>query len=430
VSRAGKPAAELSVSPLTINAPAEGGEFPVTIKSNYPWTANATLGSFFSLSTKSGDGDATMIITVKSATSEKESTGTIVINSSFGNESARINIKRAGKPKPQLKIYPALISTTADGGEFTLNLTANCGWKGTSSDTKVASFHPQSGTGSATISVIVAPTALKTSSYATFTFTTDDGSITETVEVRRAGTESTYFVQKSFSVAKSKRVLFSYGNLQYDPSSDKWSFASSQDEFFGIRAGVRDLFLWGTGNDPLAKEADFVFDEWGAHEIYFQESVFKKDVYRTLTSDEWDYVLNSRTNASQLRGWATVNKKHGFVLLPDEWILPSGLGFIPSEASYNTNVYTKEDWRKMEKNGAVFLPASGYMYESALGEFGTTGYYWSSSTKTEKVGFAEWEIVRVCFMFGPEDYDATAVKVLKPAAGASVRLVCDLDGLK
>ena len=70
------------------------------------------------------------------------------------------------------------------------------------------------------------------------------------------------------------------------------------------------------------------------------------------------------------------------------------------------------------------------MYESALGEFGTTGYYWSSSTKTEKVGFAEWEIVRVCFMFGPEDYDATAVKVLKPAAGASVRLVCDLDGLK
>ena len=95
VTRRGKDTGYLKVDPLTINATATGGEFPVTIKSNYPWTASLVGVKYFSASTTSGDGNATMIVTVKPTTEETEATGYITITGSFGGESARINIRRA-----------------------------------------------------------------------------------------------------------------------------------------------------------------------------------------------------------------------------------------------------------------------------------------------------------------------------------------------
>ena len=437
VSRKGKAAASLSVSPIAINAPAEGYEVPVEIKSNYPWTASLVGARIFSVSATSGDGDATMIVTVKPTTEKTEATGSITIRSSFGNEQTRINIHRDAYvppvPEPSLRVYPVLISATAEGGEFTLNLTSNCAWTGTSSNTRVASFYPTSGTGSATISVIVAPTASTTPSNATLTFTSADGSLTETVEVRR-GAEVSCYVRKPFSVSRKKRVYFSEGNLQFHVSGyhTLWRFAKYQYECFGLVANIRDLFVWGSGKGPEAETTTYNFIDWGSDQIHdpWTEYIWEHNSWRTLTSDEWDYILNSRSNAQNLRGRATVNNKHGFVLLPDSWVLPAGLQFNANATGYSSNIYSIEDWKRMEANGAVFLPASGYMYNSSVGEFGTNGYYWTSDMYTQKLGIAEWEVDPIHFQFDVSGFDITHQTLHGARDAFSVRLVCDLDGLK
>lgn len=94
VTRKGKAASSLTVSPLSINVPVEGGEYPIEIKSNYPWTANFLFSSNdFSLSTTSGDGDAVVVLNVKPSYDEKERTAAILVKSSFGGEEQRINIR-------------------------------------------------------------------------------------------------------------------------------------------------------------------------------------------------------------------------------------------------------------------------------------------------------------------------------------------------
>ena len=110
VTRAGKAAASLSVVPNSIDAPMGGGEYPIYILSNYPWTIEQveSTSDFFSLSTTSGNGDATVIVTVRPLVYNREddATATLVIRTSFGDEQAIVNIRRKSEwisyysPKP------------------------------------------------------------------------------------------------------------------------------------------------------------------------------------------------------------------------------------------------------------------------------------------------------------------------------------------
>ena len=98
------------------------------------------------------------------------------------------------------------------------------------------------------------------------------------------------------------------------------------------------------------------------------------DGWRLLTQDEWLYLTNIRENASNLISMATVQGKHGMVILPDNFD-STGIRFNPAvpvdysfrykadNYDYNadmiTNIYDAEEWKKMEDAGAVFLPCAG-----------------------------------------------------------------------
>ena len=440
VSRAGKAEAYLSVNPTTINATAEGGTFPVEIKCNYPWTATLYGVKIFSTSITSGDGDAVMNVTVKPTTEEKEYTGYITITSSFGNEQARINIRREGKeeePIPveptNLQVYPTNISTTYEGGQFTINVTANCAWTASSSDLRVASISPVSGTGSGTFSLFVPTTSLTTDSYAVITVQSEDGSVTETINVTRGGMYTTQLVEKPFSVSSSKKVYFSPGNLQYTQSTGKWTFADYQYDCLGLRAGIWELFGYSTGKNPTSTSgvSVLIFNEWGANAIYYQDIAYRVNTWRTLEDSEWKYLLNSRTDATDLRGAATVNNVHGYVLLPNNWTNPSGLSFTPNQNAYSANTYSIEDWRKMESNGAIFLPATGYRDNLTIYEMGDAGYYWTSSTETERTGLSEFTVRPVSFKFYYNSDSDNGMKVGTNGKGGDdglcVRLVRDAN---
>lgn len=200
-----------------------------------------------------------------------------------------------------------------------------------------------------------------------------------------------------FSVSESKQVTFSPGNLQYHPANNKWRFAESQLDYIGdanenisdTYDGWLDLFGWSTsatnfGVSISRDEDDYYgeFVDWGINRI----GGFAPTTWRTLTEDEWDYLLYERNYASALKGVAQVNGVNGLILLPDDWTYPSDLSFksgfhrdmtLSGYGQHQT--FTIDQWSKFEREGAVFLPAAGRRTDSSVYDMQDMGYYWAST---------------------------------------------------
>ena len=209
-----------------------------------------------------------------------------------------------------------------------------------------------------------------------------------------------------FSVSADKQVTFSKGNLQYHPANDEWRFAPSQLDYIGeansncssTYNGWLDLFGWSTSatNFGVSTSTDWENDylgsfvDWGTNQI----GTDAPNTWRTLTKDEWDYLLNTRTNASDLRGIAQVNGVNGLIFLPDTWVCPEGIIFKSGfHSSYGVDYYaayqtfTAEQWSKLESAGAVFLPAAGNRYGSNVYNVQYNGYYWSATEGNSNVAY-------------------------------------------
>ena len=252
-----------------------------------------------------------------------------------------------------------------------------------------------------------------------------------------------------FSVSADKQVTFSKGNLQYTQSTNTWSFASAQWEMIGTDnvtggsvssdptdgdskkgtalADKVDLFGWSTattnfGVSTSTSNSDYSgsFDDWSTNQI----GADAPNTWRTLSKDEWNYLLNTRTNASSLKGVAQVNGVNGLILLPDNWVCPSGVTFksgfhsnngVDYYAAYQT--FSAEQWSKLESAGAVFLPAAGFRSGTDVYNVLRRGYCWSAS---ENDGYDAY-----CLYFSSDD-----ARVISGShgLGLSVRLVKDIEG--
>lgn len=214
-------------------------------------------------------------------------------------------------------------------------------------------------------------------------------------------------LQGKFSVSADKQIRFSQGNLQYRASDQLWRFAESQLDFLGkgnenisdTNDGFIDLFGWGTGENPTNTSTTTgygTFTDWGTNAI--SNGGNHANLWRTLTREEWLFILHGRTNADKLVALATVNSQRGLILLPDNWNLPQGLtlysvtekGFSWNATSeryeidddvnhFKENIYTRDEWEKLEAAGAVYLPIAGGRYETTVGEIGNQGIYWSAT---------------------------------------------------
>ena len=211
------------------------------------------------------------------------------------------------------------------------------------------------------------------------------------------------------------QVHFAPGNLQAT-TTDKgdnwtWHFAEHQWDYIGNAAannaiktndklkvyqnGTVDLFSWsetipsvaGTYgihsmiNPPYDPSKDpYEFKDWGELSIGGDAP----NTWRTLSYDEWEYLINGRPGARQKFALAVVHGIRGLLLLPDRWILPAGCSFIAGVGDWSRNVYTDAQWNLMEGYGAVFLPCAGMRMislesKSYVQDDGTVGRYWSSS---------------------------------------------------
>ena len=261
-----------------------------------------------------------------------------------------------------------------------------------------------------------------------------------------------YFTPKAFSVSANKQVTFSPGNLQYTQSTDTWSFASAQYEVLGTDnvtggsvvsdleegdskegdalADKIDLFGWSTSasnfgiNEEGYRGRSFV--DWGTNQIGNDVP----NTWRTLSKDEWKYLLYNRPKASTLQGVASINKGvSGLILLPDDWTCPAGLTFesgfydnydhewsIEDYATYQN--FTADEWAQLEKAGAVLLVAAGKRSDFDVEYVRSDGFYWSTTDCTMYEGVAAWYIR---FSAPGTGWDNGS-----RASGLSVRLVKDL----
>ena len=249
-----------------------------------------------------------------------------------------------------------------------------------------------------------------------------------------------------FSVSSSKQVYLSPGNLQYTQSTNTWSFAENQYDYIGTDnvtggsvtsdqydgdeklgtdlADKVDLFCFSTAatNFGISTSTDYndysgSFVDWGTNKI----GTDAPNTWRTLTHDEWEYLLDNRNNASSLRGVAQVNCVNGLIFLPDNWTCPAGVTFksgfhnewgVDYYAAYQT--FTAAEWSKLEAAGAVFLPAAGIRDGSDVGDVQSYGCYWSangynSSSRPYCLKFESGE----AYMDDNGRYEGSSVRLVK-----------------
>ncbi len=231
-------------------------------------------------------------------------------------------------------------------------------------------------------------------------------------------------VDKTFSVSSSKSVCFSPGNLQYKASTKQWRFAEKQWDYIGeanenissTYSGWIDLFGWGTGGNPTGGFA-YMFNDWGNYcGLPTPDGTTGK--WRTLTINEWSYVMFSRTTSSGVRyAKAKVSGVNGIIVVPDEWNkYIYSLNSTNSEGfNFSANVISASTWESiLEPAGCVFLPAAGYRDGSDVHEVGSHGYYWSS----EAIGTND--AYYLCFSTG-----GCNDMFYRRELGHSVRLVAD-----
>jgi hypothetical protein len=184
------------------------------------------------------------------------------------------------------------------------------------------------------------------------------------------------------------------------------------------------LFGWGTGYNPTNTSHDEVFFvDWGVNKIGYDAP----NTWRTLTYDEWNYLLKERPNYDKLIGVAQVNGVNGLILLPDNWTCPGGVTFKPGFHDNCAPEYYKKyqalsasEWSTLETSGAVFLPAAGYYYAGYVMRVQEDGGCWSATAP-------DWDSKNSCagsMYISPcvshvSDYDSRSY-------ARSVRLVRDL----
>lgn len=219
--------------------------------------------------------------------------------------------------------------------------------------------------------------------------------------------------------ADGRKVNFSQGNLQYQASTNTWRFAEHQYDYVGdathgnvyenevkcdnanissTYSGWIDLFGWATSGNgssgtayqpwststtnsdygPAISSGEWTAanSDWGV-----VNAAQLGSGWRTLTHSEWAFLINSRTNASNLRTFATVNGVVGLILMPDGWTA-NGVSLTITTNNYTSNNLSLAQWSTLESQGCVFLPSDGYRG----GNNGTTldlvqdhGSYWSST---------------------------------------------------
>ena len=215
-----------------------------------------------------------------------------------------------------------------------------------------------------------------------------------------------------FSVSGEK-VYFSKSNLQayatyVDENTTTWEWHFADTQYARVGTGANecingngkvssagnnknvDLFGWSTdktylGINNSTENSTYSgdFADWGsAPEV----TACIGTGWRTLTSNEWRYLLVTRSEHSFVM--ASINgTRGGIILLPDNWntsyyTLSDG-SFNDATKAFTVNTISSENWtKKLEPHGAIFLPVTGHREGTTVNYSNERLYYWSATGTT------------------------------------------------
>ena len=313
-------------------------------------------------------------------------------------------------------------------------------------------------------------------------------------------------VLTKFTVGVGKKVYFSKANLKYTAAAGYHFHDTQFDEIYpalsngipaqsGYHSNVQlsnlsdmDRFCWGykvnatpggdqyvEGNHDLDSDTD-----WGS------QLTTEGRHWRTLTADEWDYLLNSRGARSFMMVDAIIPDGSSFLRCEGLLLFPDGFNHTqiqglyttntPATVGFNTAWYNKKDFTQTEMDlygrylyhpidklrdsnnnymfitnpnsnmykllaaGCVFLPALGYRYGTEMTKYGCyqnaqyigQGFYWTATNI-----YSEGHEYSKYLWFGihgasngtstnNEEYVGTASSTDRKS-GMCVRLVWDAD---
>ncbi len=232
----------------------------------------------------------------------------------------------------------------------------------------------------------------------------------------------------SFTVGSSTKVVFAPGNLYAKLSSSTasdwtWGFYDKQYKFHpasmekistsgGSRTAASgdteiDLFCWGYSSNSTNyndQSTNNDFTDWGTSNLGLSSAPYSGG-WRTLSKDEWSYLLNTRTTNCIFGSTTSTSARYlkckvkdvtvkgdteldvyGLMIFPDTFTWPATVT-APSDTYVNDNdlawdsvgYYSATDFAALEGSGVVFLPAAGLRNGTSVGDVGSNGDYWSST---------------------------------------------------
>ena len=237
-------------------------------------------------------------------------------------------------------------------------------------------------------------------------------------EVPFSCTTSSGHYYKPFTVSSTgTKVLFSQGNLYYNGSAFK--FETNQYDFVSSwDASHVSHFYWSkTASEAYAETLNSSTTR-GVNDVFFTNAsgftVNGQSGWRTLSKDEWVYLLNTRTMTNGKPRYT--NKVSGITI---EGATYKGLFIYPD--GYNKaeigETGAPSTWAEINAAGVVFLPSAGG--RSSSNTFDNRYHlYWSSTPYAGNVNNA-YDLLFYESVFNPGNYSSRS-------NGGSVRLVKNL----
>ena len=223
-----------------------------------------------------------------------------------------------------------------------------------------------------------------------------------------------------FSAGADTHVKFARGNLRattYDYGDTwSWALAAQQWDRIGDAAanfdgqlphttnpiGTVDLFGWSTDATYYGICSSTNNDKYKGEFLDWGTTIGAG--WRTLTKDEWIYVLETRATGGSVFGIENPRYAHalinsdadrvsGVIVFPDGVVITESevtrCGNVNGPADGNTSTLcTTAQWTALEAKGCVFLPATGCHLGNTVTDT-SSGYYWSSTS------FEDWKAFKV-----------------------------------
>ncbi len=234
---------------------------------------------------------------------------------------------------------------------------------------------------------------------------------------------------------EGRLIWFSKGNLQakYNSQTKKyeWGFANSQLDFVGDKPGnttikddgtndngaVVDLFCWtakGKYSDGMKQYGinksdtsndyyvDFPSDQLSdCGDAYCISKGISTGTWYTPSADQWRYLID-KNNGTKYGDVEISSTYRGFVLLPEDYSGTLDLQLL--------NRLSWDDWQKMEKAGAVFLPYAGYRKRNYVSD--NIHRYQTSTSQDETYHYSAYSSLAMRNIFVTFRYEAAAVRLI------------------